>query len=270
MSNEGYSVGELMAVVLARDLNDGEQLQVGVALPVPEAAVRLAHLMHGPNMELVFLGARMNVHHLDHIPLPAYNWDCRTVRWTESFSDRGHRFDQVKDWHRRVFFIGGIQIDQFGNSNLIGLRGDDGKYKFRGPGSVGTPTLTTHVGRYYIVLNHHNKRTLVEQCDYISAVGWHRGGADARKNLGLPGGGPKFCITPLCVMDFCESEKRMRLKSLHPGVSIDEVVANTGFEIILPENVPQTPIPSEAELNILRKRVDRAGILRKIGDRNGD
>ena len=262
--DKSYSVGELMTVVLARELSDDEQLQVGVALPVPEAAVRLAHLMHGPNMELVFLGARMNVHHLDYIPLPAFNWDNRTVRWTESFSDRGHRFDQVKDWHRRVFFIGGIQVDQFGNSNLIGIRDENSGYKFRGPGSVGTPTLTTHVGRYYIVLNHHNKRTLVEQCDFISAVGWHKGGADARMKLGLPGGGPKYCVTPLCVMDFCETQKRMRLLSLHPGVSIAEVIDNTGFELLIPEHVPQTQAPTEAELDVLRNRADRAGALQKI------
>ncbi|MEM7466750.1 MAG: CoA-transferase [Pseudomonadota bacterium] len=261
-TNAAFSIPELMAVVLARDLNDGEQLQVGVALPVPEAAVRLAHLMHGPNMELVFLGARMNVHHLDFIPLPAFNWDSRTVRWTESFSDRGHRFDQIKDWHRRVFFIGGIQIDKYGNSNLIGIKDENGGFKFRGPGPVGTPTLTTHVGRYYIVLNQHNRRVLVEECDFVSAVGWHRGGADARQKLGLPGGGPKYCLTPLCVMDFCEREKRMRLFSIHPGVSIDEVVANTGFELIIPSNVPTTLAPRQDELEFLRTRVDKSGALR--------
>ena len=61
-----FTCQELMATFLARDLNDGEVLQVGLALPIPEAAVRLAHILHGPNMELVFLGARMNVHHLYH------------------------------------------------------------------------------------------------------------------------------------------------------------------------------------------------------------
>ena len=263
-SSEDYAIGELMSVVLARDLKDGEQLQVGVALPIPEAAVRLAHLMHGPNMELVFLGARMNVHHLDTIPLPAFNWDRRTVRWTESYSDRGHRFDQVKDWHRRVFFIGGIQIDQYGNSNLIGIKGENQPFKFRGPGAVGTPTLTTHVGRYYIVLNQHNPRLLVEQCDYISAVGWHHGGANARTKLGLPGGGPKYCLTPLCLMDFCETEKKMRLRSLHPGVTIDQVIKNTGFELIIPEDITETTPPTERELTLLRTRVDQSGKLRKV------
>jgi len=262
--NDDCSIAELLACYLARDLADGEELQVGIALPIPEAAVRLAHLMHGPNMELVFLGARMNVHHLDHHPLPAFGWDRRVVRWAESFSDRGHRFDQVKDWHRRVFFVGGIQVDPYGNTNLIGIGSDPKKLKFRGPGSVGTPTLTTHVGRYYIVLNSHTPRLFVPRCDFVSTVGWGAGGADARKKLGLPGGGPKYCVTPLCVLDFTEDEKRMRLKSVHPGVSVDEVVRQTGFELVVPKAVPVTEAPSAAELDFLRTRVDREGALRRM------
>ena len=252
---------ELMAVFLARQLKDGDVLQVGVALPVPEAAVRLAHIMHGPNMELVFLGARMNVHHLEHLPLPVFGWDRRVVRWAESYSDRGHRFDRVKDWGNRVFFIGGIQVDAYGNSNLIGVGDDYKRLRFRGPGSVGTATLTTHVGRYYIVLNQHTARTLVERCDFISAVGWGEGGADARTKLGLPGGGPQYCVTPLCVMDFTEDKKRMRLCSVHPGVSADEVQANTGFPLVIPDHVPTSDLPTAEELDVLRTRVDRAGTL---------
>ena len=91
------TIKELMAVILSRELQDGDHLQVGVALPVPEVAVRLAHIMHGPNMQLIFLGSRMNVHHLESIPLPEFGWDGRVVRWAESYSDRGHRFDQVKE-----------------------------------------------------------------------------------------------------------------------------------------------------------------------------
>lgn len=260
------TTAELMACFLAGDLVDGDELQVGVALPIPEAAVRLAHILHGPNMELVFLGARMNVHHLESLPMPAFGWDNRVVRWSESFSDRGHRFDQVKDWHRRVFFIGGIQVDCHGNTNLIGIRSgsDAGRWRFRGPGSVGTPTLTTHVGRYYIVLNSHSPRVFVPRCDYISTVGWGEGGADARIRLGLPGGGPKYCVTPLAVMDFTEDEKRLRLRSLHPGVTRAMVEAATGFPLVMPADIPTTPMPSAAMLEVLRTRVDGAGVLRRL------
>lgn len=259
---EDYSIPELMATVLARELRDGEVVRVGVAMPVAEAAVRLAHLHHGPNMDLVFFGGRMNVAHLESIPMPAFSWDRRVVRWTESFSDNGHRFDRLKDWHRHVFFIGGIQVDLYGNTNLIGLGTDRRHLRFRGPCSVGTSTLSTHVGRYYIVLNHHNPRVLVERCNYISAVGWAAGGDDARTRLGLPGGGPKFCLTPLCVMDFAEGSRRMRLHSIHPGVSVDQVIAQTAFRPIIPPQVPITTPPSAEELHLLRHRVDPRGQLR--------
>jgi len=258
-----YTIPELMAVFLARELNDGEVLRVGVAMPVAEAAVRLAHLMHGPNMDLVFLGARMNVAHLDTIPMPAFGWDRRVVRWAESYSDTGHRFDQVKNWSNHVFFIGGLQVDPYGNTNLIGVGTDYKRLKFRGPGSVGTPTLSTHVGRYYIVLNSHTPRILVEKCDYISAFGWGMGGADARKRMGIPGGGPKYCITPLCIMDFAEDTRRMRVKSLHPGISAEMVKRQTGFEPVLPSTIATTESPTDEELHVLRTRVDLEGRLRR-------
>lgn len=258
-----YSIPELMAVFLARQLNDGETLRVGVASPVPEAAVRLAHLMHGPNMELVFLGVRMNVAHLHTVPMPAYGWDRRVVRWTESYSDSGHRFDRVKDWAKHVFFIGGVQVDAYGNTNLIGVGPDHRRLKFRGPGSVGTPTLSTHVGRYYIVLNNHNPRVLVEKCDYVSAFGYGSGGADARRKLGLPGGGPKYCVTPLGVFDFAEETRRMRLKSMHPGVSVETIKRETGFALEGSASVPETEPPSVEELDVLRGRVDLDGRLRR-------
>jgi len=258
------ATAEIMAVFLARDLEDGEQLQVGIGLPVPEAAVRLAHLLHGPNMELVFLGARMNVAHLESIPLPAFGWDNRVVRWSESFSDRGHRFDRTSDWGRRVFFVGGIQVDPFGNTNLIGIGDDYRRLKFRGPGSVGTPTLTTHVGRYHIVLNSHTERIFVPRCDFVSTFGWGEGGADARTRLGLPGGGPRYCVTPLCVMDFTPDEKRLRLRYVHPGHSVEEVRQNTGFELVLAGDVAATPLPTAEELFVLRTRVDPEGLLRQL------
>lgn len=262
MAND-YSPRELLAVVLARDLVDGDVLRVGVAMPVVEAAVRLAHLMHGPNMELIFFGARMNVAHLHTVPMPAFAWDRRVVRWAESYSDTGHRFDRVKDWHNHVFFIGGVQVDPYGNTNLIGVGPEYRRLRFRGPGSVGTATLSTHVGRYYIVLNSHSPRVFVERCDYISAYGWGAGGADARRRLGLPGGGPRYCLTPLCLLDFAQESKRMRVRSLHPGVSAEEVRAQTGFPLITPDHIPVTDPPTAEELHALRARVDPQGVLRR-------
>ena len=101
------------------------------------------------------------------------------------------------------------------------------------------------------------------KCDFISALGWGSGGSDARTKLGLPGGGPRYVVTPLCVMDFEDATKRMRLKSLHPGVSVDEVKRNTGFELVISPQVPTTELPSDEQLAVLRTRIDVRGALRK-------
>ena len=137
VSAQDVSAQELMAVFLARDLKDTEHLMVGVAMPIVEAAVRLAHLLHGPNMELIFFGTRMNVADRHTLPMPAFAWDSRVVRWAESFSDTGHRFEDVKHWHKRVFFIGGVQVDPHGNTNLIGVGPDYATLRFRGPVRLG-------------------------------------------------------------------------------------------------------------------------------------
>ncbi len=258
-----YSTLELMAVVIARDLQDGDVLMVGAAMPMVEAAVRLAQLMHGPNMDLVFPPVRMNLAHLKRIPMPEFHGDRRPMRWAESFWDNGHRFDRLKHWGNHVFFIGGIQVDRYGNTNLIGIGTDHQRLRFRGPGSVGTPTISSHVGRYYIVLNSHSQRVLVERCDYVSTFGWGEGGSDARARLGLPGGGPKLCITPLCVMDFAEHSKHLRLVSVHPGVVESEARAQTGFDLPRDGPVPATAPPTDDELHVLRTRADVTGRLRE-------
>ena len=259
-----YSTKELMACVIARDLKDGEDLQVGFGLPVPEVATRLAHLNHGPNMNLIFLGAKMNIWENQNSPLPEFSWDNRVVRWSESYSDKGHRFDSIRKWSKRVFFISGLQIDQFGNTNLIGLKreNDLNRFELRGPGSIGVPTLTSHVGRYYIVANRHDTKTFVKKCDFISAFGWGDGGHDARTRLALPGGGPKFCITPLAVLDFEERSKAMRLHSVHPGVSLQQVLANTDFELVVPKCIKETKPPTQKEILTIRNKIDLKGSLR--------
>ncbi len=261
-----YSIKELMACVVARDLNDGEDLQVGFGLPIPEVATRLAHLGHGPNMNLIFLGAKMNIWDYNTAPLPEFSWDNRVVRWSESYSDTGHRFDSIRKWGNRVFFVGGLQVDRFGNTNLIGIKEQIDKisrFKLRGPGSIGVPTLTSYVNRYYIIVNNHNKQIFVEKCDFVSAFGWGNGGHEARLKLGLPGGGPKYCISPLAVMDFEEETKAMRILSVHPGVSINEVIAKTQFDLIIPENIPETKQPTAEELYLIRNKIDLKQILRK-------
>jgi glutaconate CoA-transferase subunit B len=188
--------------------------------------------------------------------------DHRATRWAEAYYIHNDLVENMKFRRKGVFFAGALQIDRYGNSNLIAIGSDYRKPKFRGPGAIGVCNATVMNSRFHLVVNSHDPRIFVPRCDFVSAYGWGEGGADARTKLGLPEGGPRYVVTPLCVMDFEEETKRMRLKSIHPGVSVDQVLKSTGFELIVPRHVPETEPPSAEQLNVLRTRIDVRGALR--------
>lgn len=257
------SVKELMAAFLARDMVDGEEIFVGTNLPVIRAGALLAHLHHGPNMRVMVAHTRTNLWQtpvVEHFELLA---DWRAGRWAEGYFNDNEIVMYQKSRRDSVFFVGALQIDPFGNSNLLGLRNPSGRgFKMRGPGAIATTTNASHVRRFYLFANEHTPRVFVPRCDFVSTVGWATGGPAVRRALGLPGGGPRYCVTPLAILDFEDETKRLRLKSVHPGVTVEQVVASTGFPLIVPGRVPVTDAPSEEELDILRRRVDPHGLLR--------
>jgi glutaconate CoA-transferase subunit B len=254
---------EIMATVLARDLVDGEWVEVGANLPVPRAGVLLAHLMWGANMTVMIAMTKANVLNEPVIEEFELITDQRATRWAEAYYIHNDLVENMKFRKRGVFFAGALQIDQYGNSNLIGIGKDYKALKFRGPGAIGVCNATVMNSRFHLVVNAHDPRIFVPKCDFVSALGWGSGGNDARTKLGLPGGGPRYVVTPLCVMDFEDGSKRMRLKSLHPGVSVEDVKKNTGFELVIPANVPTTEPPTAEQLQVLRTRIDAQGVLRK-------
>lgn len=255
------SIKELMACRLSRDLVDGENVAVGANFPVPRAAALVAHFLRGPNMNVSMGAFRVNLENIDKVMTLSYFSDYRPVRWAESAA---YFPMDLFNFHKLdVFYISGIQIDAFGNTNLIGIPGEGERFKFRGPGSIGTTSLAALARRYYIVTEHHNPRVFVEKCGYVSAMGYGDGTPGLREELNLPGKGPEYCITPLCIFDFDPETRRMRLSSLHPGVDVDQVRNNTGFSFEVPEDVPETEPPTREELDVLRNRVDPEGLLRR-------
>ncbi|MCC6531644.1 MAG: hypothetical protein IT531_03775 [Burkholderiales bacterium] len=253
---------EIMATVLARDLADGEWVEVGANLPVPRAGVLLAHLLWGPNMTVMIAMTKANVLNEPVIEEFQLITDQRATRWAEAYYLHDDLVENMKFRRKGVFFAGALQIDRYGNSNLIGIGADYRALKFRGPGAIGVCNATVMNSRFHLVVNAHDKRIFVPKCDFVSAYGWGSGGKDARTRLGLPGGGPRYVVTPLAVMDFEDESKRMRLKSVHPGVSVQQVLDNTGFELLVPAQVAVTETPSADELRVLRTRIDVQGALR--------
>ncbi len=262
-----YSMAELMAVIIARVMAGPEEKRGGggAGMVIPLAAGRLAQITVAPNLWLTTGGAGSINGKFDRLPLGT--WDPTCNRGAEC---KNYMMDVVdgalkgRSPEGRMNFIsagglGGMQIDKYGNSNMIGIGGPHPKLKVRGPGTVGT--IWAGSGPTNNFVEHHNKRIFVEKVEYRSGAGWLEGG-DARAKALNGRRGPEYAWTPICVCDFTEDEHRMRLVSVHPGYTVDDVVANTGFELVIEGEVPITTPPTEWELGVLRNQVDRGGKLR--------
>lgn len=260
-SAEQWTTKELIASFIAREMQDDDAVSFPAGIPEIRAGVFLANLTHAPDLRIQTSMSQVNVRGEEKLEDFGSAMDWRFYRFAEGFHLHHECFDFAAK-HSTAFFVGGLQIDRFGNTNLIGVGKNPSRLDFRGPGSLGATTMATQAGRYYIYTNAHNPRVFVQKCDYISAMGWGDGGADARSKLGLPGGGPRYVITPLGVLDFEEESKAMRLKHIHPGVTLDDVVSNTGFELVIPDAVTETPAPRSGDVDLLRERIDVKGMLR--------
>ena len=156
-------------------------------------------------------------------------------------------------------FSSGVQVDSQGNLNGV-LVGDPARPKVRLVGPILHPEHMTLFRREYIMMPHHEARNFVDRVDYVSGVGYP-GGVAGRKALGLDWGGPELVITPKCVFDFDKRAGRMKVRSIHPGVSVEALRASTGFDLGPLDGVPVTPEPDADALAVLRRDVDPRGIL---------
>lgn len=256
-----FSNGELLACYIASQIENGDRVFVGANLPVPRAGNLLAHLTHGPDIKVSIGLISTNLLNEPVLEPFEFSTDYRMSRWAEAVVIHNDIFDAPRQCSD-LFFVGGLQIDRYGNTNLIGLRGEDDTMTVRGPGSLGTPTMAYYAKRYYVYTPTHTPRVFVERCDYISVFG-HGDGGDHRARLGLDryNGGPTAVITPMAILDFETPDRRMRLQSVHAGVKVDEVLEATAFELVVPVDVPITPEPTAEQLVLLRERIDREGLL---------
>lgn len=262
MSANEYTPSELMAVVLSRELVDGETGEMGAYSQIPMAACKLARLTHAPNLNWWCSAAS----YLNSTgPLYESSTDYRNITGAEAVLHMNEAFFYAIP-HYDFFFWGGIQMDPFGNSNLTSI-GDYKKPKFRGPGCAALPTVSALPIKLFAYMNDHKPYTMVEKLDFLTGVGHYYGG-DSKAKAGIPEGeGPVLVVTPIAVMDFDDKTKRMRLKSYHPGITPEKVQENTGFKLIMHDNISETIPPTKEELSILRNEIDCFGILRKMKKR---
>nr|MDO8045560.1 CoA-transferase [Candidatus Baldrarchaeota archaeon] len=253
MSEVKYSTIELMACVAARILEDRKSVFVGTGLPM--IAAMLAQRTHAPNLLIVFEAGGIG----PQIPvLPISVGDSRTFYRAVAASSMHDVMMLAQAGWIDYGFLGAAQIDMYGNINTTVI-GPWEKPKVRLPGSGGANDVGSLCNRT-IILMRQDARRFVERVNYITTPGYLTG-PGAREKAGLPeGSGPYRVITQLGVYGFDEETKRMKLLSVHPGVTIDDIKANSQFEILIPEEVSTTEPPTKEELKILHE-IDPTGIV---------
>ena len=199
---------------------------VGAASPVPVAAALLASLKSKGKTTAMILGS--NIH--------------------GPFNDGGPElFDRAAQGRIEVFFMGGGQIDGAGNINLVGT-GDYPQSKMRFPGSFGTPYLYSLIPRVILFREEHSKRVLVPKVDFITAAGSGPEGA-------YRPGGPDALVTNRAYFHYDREAHKFILMSTHPGHAVAEIEENTGFDFGVSPSLGETPVPTPADLKLLRSDV---------------
>jgi acyl CoA:acetate/3-ketoacid CoA transferase beta subunit len=241
-----------MAVCGSRQINNGEVVFVGTGLPM--IASLLAKRTHAPRAKIVFESGFIDSNAKD---LALSIADSR-LGWRASaaiglLETLGL---MVQGGHVDVGFVGAAQIDGYGNINTTYI-GSFEKPAVRLPGSGGGNDMISSAKRIVVIMPH-EKRKMVNKLDYLTSPGF-LDGPGARERAGLIGGGPSLVVTNLCQMDFDPKTKRIRLATVHPGITVDQIVENTGFDLTIPVRVPTTEFPTREELDLLRA-IDATGI----------
>jgi len=240
-----YTTSEMMTVAAARRLRNGSVCFVGIGLP--SKAANLARLTSSPDVVLIYesgpIGAKPDV-----LPLSIGDGELAETADTVVSTSEIFRY-WLQGGRVDVGFLGAAQVDRFGNINTT-VVGDYHNPKVRLPGAGGAPEIAGSAKEVLIILKQ-SSRAFVNKLDFMTSVG-HGEGGDSRKRLGLPGAGPVGIITDLCIMEPEAGTHEFVVTTLHPGVTREQVIAATGWELRFAENVVVSEEPSEYELSALR------------------
>jgi glutaconate CoA-transferase subunit B len=251
----GYTTDEMMTVAAARELRDGAVCFVGIGLP--SEAANLARATHAPNCVLIYesgtIGAKPET-------LPLSIGDGVLAEHADSVVSVPEIFNYWLQAGRvDVGFLGGAQIDRYGNINttVIGSYDDP---KVRLPGAGGAPEIAASAKEVMMVLRQ-RPRSFVESLHFVTSVG-HRHGGDSRAELGYPGAGPTTVITDLGVLRPDPATKELTLVALHTGATVANAREATGWGLRVAEKVTTTEPPTDEELEVLRELHARTAAAR--------
>jgi glutaconate CoA-transferase subunit B len=250
-SEKPYTSPELMTINAARLLRDGDVVFVGVGLP--NLACNLAMRTHAPNLLMIYEAGVIGA---QPARLPLSIGDPTLVSGALSVCSMYDIFTQyLQRGNIDVGFMGGAQIDRFGNINATVI-GDYDQPKVRLPGSGGSMEIAAWANRCYI-MTPHQKRRFPERVDFRTSAGFLNGRKE-RDAAHLRGGGPQAVVTNLGILE-PDEEGELTLTALHPDVNVEQVLTNTGWDLKVAAQLRATLAPSGDELKILREELDPQG-----------
>lgn len=243
------SPGEIMVTRAAKELVDGEVVFVGIGLP--NLACNLARRIQAPNLVLIYESGAVGA-----VPsrLPLSIGDPCLVTDSISVCSMVEVFNYyLQGGMIDVGFLGGAQVDKFGNINSTVI-GEYGRPKVRLPGSGGACEISIHSKKIIIILKQ-NVKSFPEKIDFITSPGYIDR-TNLRSRFDMPGRGPVLVITDLGVYIFSEDTHEMVLSELHPGVSLEKIKENLGWDVRIDNSLKETTPPTEEELKIIREDLD--------------
>lgn len=240
-----FSATEIMTVAASRLLQDGTVCFVGIGLP--STAANLARLTHAPDVVLIYesgpIGAKPTV-----LPLSIGDGDLALTADTVVSTPEIFRY-WLQGGRIDVGFLGAAQVDRFANINTTVIGTYDNP-KVRLPGAGGAPEIAAQAKEVFIVLKQ-SKKAFVETLPFITSAGFLDGG-DAREKAGITGGGPTAVITDLGILTPDPVSRELTLTSIHPGVTVEQVKAATGWDLKISPDLKTTEIPDADALIALR------------------
>jgi glutaconate CoA-transferase subunit B len=241
-----YTANEMMTIAAARALKSSDICFVGIGMP--SAACNLARLTHAPGITLIYESGTIATKP-DVLPLSIGDGElCDTALTTVPVVEmfrywlQGGRFT--------VGFIGGAQIDRFANLNTT-VVGPYDRPKTRLPGGGGAPEISNACGEIFIIMRQ-AQRSFVDKLDFVTSFG-HGEGGDHRARLGIKTKGPTKLVTDLAIFAPDAESKEMTVTSIHPGVTREQIQANSGWPVHYAADVSETPAPTDQELSVLRE-----------------
>ena len=252
--SNNYTTDELLTVLMAREVRNDDIMIVGVATPMVWAAFTLAKVTHAPDAIYHYIMGNTFVNEARQVSLLYLEMNtARAYRFQNSGECTLESLPSDKlttiEWFRPA------QVDQYGNTNNICI-GDWNRPKVRLPGCAGIADFSMFYSQgSFLYVPRHDTRTFVPKIDFVSGVGF----PDGKPSI-CGGSGPQCVITNLAYLTFDDETKRIKIGTIHPGVTLEEVRESTGFELLVPEGIKETIPPTEEEINILRNKVDPLGI----------